>query len=122
MNKAALENVAGNLNALFSEFFNVFQEPSVFLQVGFVAASFLAAWGLDRLTRGPIEKSARNIKGAPRVLRVVSALRRRMQLVFFVLMLWLGVVFDRAAGGPSSQILSIVLSLSLAYLLIAVAS
>ena len=74
------------------------------------------------MTRDPIERQARRIKGAPGVLRIVVAVRRRMRLVYFVVLMWFATLFDLAAGGPRSQIVSVVFKLALAYLVIAVAS
>ena len=118
----SLERLRSDLTTYASDFLAFFREPTTFLQFVVVAVCFLVAWGLDRATRAPIEGAARRIRGAPRVLRIVAAIRRRMRLVFFVLLLWVSTLFDTAAGGPRSQVLSVVLNLALAYLVIAIAS
>lgn len=118
----SLERLRSDLTTYASDFLAFFREPTTFLQFVVVAVCFLVAWGLDRATRAPIEGAARRIRGAPRVLRMVAAIRRRMRLVFFVLLLWVSTLFDTAAGGPRSQVLSVVLNLALAYLVIAIAS
>ena len=98
------------------------REPAALVEVAVLAACLALASLLDRLTRAPIERQARRIKGAPRILRIVAAIRRRMTLVFFVLLLWIARLADTVAGGPPSPLLAVVLNLALAYLVIAVAS
>ncbi|EAU42800.1 hypothetical protein FP2506_08161 [Fulvimarina pelagi HTCC2506] len=99
-----------------------FYQPSQLAQVAAVIVCYILAFLADRATRKPIEDQARKIKGAPGVLRIVVAVRRRMRLVFFVLFLFLTTLLDVSAGGPRSQIVTIVFNLALALLVISVAS
>ncbi|WAP67285.1 mechanosensitive ion channel family protein [Jiella pelagia] len=99
-----------------------FYQPSTLAQIAAIAICALLAFALDRLTRGPIEAQARRIRAAPSLLRIIVALRRRMKLVYFVFGLWLLTLADTAAGGPRSSVISVVFNLSLAYLVITVAS
>ncbi|MER0238219.1 mechanosensitive ion channel domain-containing protein [Fulvimarina sp. MAC8] len=99
-----------------------FYQPSQLAQVAAVLVCYVLAFLADRATRKPIEDQARKIKGAPGVLRIVVAIRRRMRLVFFVLFLFLTTLLDISAGGPRSQIVTIVFNLALALLVISVAS
>ncbi|MDY8109586.1 mechanosensitive ion channel [Fulvimarina sp. 2208YS6-2-32] len=99
-----------------------FYQPSQLAQIGAVLVCFVLAFVADRLTRKPIERQARRIKGAPGLLRIVVAIRHRMRLVFFVLFLLVAILLDISAGGPRSQIVAIVFNLALALLVISVAS
>ncbi len=70
-----------------------------------------------------LEARARLIKGQPSLLRVVIALMRRVDWILFVVFLFLAETIIRAATWPSrSYLVSVVLSLSFAWLLVAVAS
>ena len=122
MDQATLRRFGAGVAGWGSDTLAFFYEPSTLTQIGAVVLCLVLAFLLDRLTRGSIETQARKIKGAPRLLRIIVAIRRRMGLVFFVFLLWLTTLFDRAAGGPRSQIVSVVFNLALAYLVIAVAS
>ncbi|RFC65117.1 mechanosensitive ion channel family protein [Fulvimarina endophytica] len=99
-----------------------FYQPSQMAQVGAVLVCLVLAFAADRLTRKPIEREARRIKGAPGLLRVVVAIRRRMGLLYFVVFLFLATLLDISAGGPRSEIVSIVFKLSLTLLVISVSS
>ncbi|MEN3791197.1 mechanosensitive ion channel domain-containing protein [Fulvimarina sp. MAC3] len=99
-----------------------FYQPSQLAQVGAVIVCYVLAFLADRATRKPIETQARKIKGAPGLLRIIVAIRRRMRLVFFVLFLFLTTLLDISAGGPRSEIVTIVFNLALALLVISVAS
>lgn len=122
MDERALRRIGADIAEWTRDLFGFFYQPSSLLQIVVVVACLALAWLLDRLTRGPIEDQARKIKGAPRFLRIVVAIRRRMGLAYFVLLLWGVKLLDAAAGGPRSQIVAIVFDLALAYLVIAVAS
>lgn len=122
MDERALQRIGADVVEWSQDLFGFFYQPSSLLQIAIVTACLAFAWLLDRLSRVPIELQVRKIKGAPRFLRIVAAIRRRMGLVFFVLLLWGAKLIDAAAGGPRSQIVAIVFDLALAYLVIAVAS
>ncbi|MEF2550213.1 mechanosensitive ion channel domain-containing protein [Aurantimonas sp. A2-1-M11] len=122
MDEATFRRIGGSLVEGAGDVLGFFYEPSSLFQIAVVVACLGLAWLLDRLTRDLIEAQARRIKGAPRILRLVAAIRRRMGLVYFVLLLWLATQIDRAAGGPRSQIVDVVFNLAFAYLVIAVGS
>ncbi|GGD27213.1 mechanosensitive ion channel family protein [Aureimonas glaciei] len=117
-----LRQFAERAEAIGRDLLDFFHEPSSLFQMAVVAVCFILATIFDRLSRGAIEDQARRIKGAPRVLRLVAAIRRRMRLVYFVLLVWMASLVDAAAGGPASEIIAVVLKLALAFLVIAVAS
>ncbi|MCB8840444.1 mechanosensitive ion channel family protein [Aurantimonas sp. VKM B-3413] len=122
MDPETLRRIAAGVSEWGREALRFFYQPSSLAQIGVVALCVILAFAFDRVTRHPIERQARRIKGAPGVLRIVVAIRRRMKLVYFVALLWFATLFDLAAGGPRSQIVSVVFKLALAYLVIAVAS
>ncbi|WP_206455974.1 mechanosensitive ion channel family protein [Aurantimonas marina] len=122
MDERALRRIGADVMEWSRDLFGFFYQPSSLLQITIVIACLAFAWLLDRLSRVSIEHQVRKIKGAPRFLRIIAAIRRRMGLVFFVLLLWGAKLLDAAAGGPRSQIVAIVFDLALAYLVIAVAS
>ena len=122
MNQETLREIAHRIDLATRDVLAFFYEPSSLFQLVVVAVCFVAATVLDRLSRGAIEERARRIKGAPRVLRLIVAVRRRMRLVYFVALIWIASLIDAAAGGPISEIIAVVLKLALAFLVIAVAS
>ena len=122
MDQAALRRIAQDVLGWAEGLLGFFYQPSSLVQVAVVAGCFIAGYLLNRLTRKPLENQARKIKGAPRILRLVVAVRRRMTLVYTVLLLWIATLVDTAAGGPRSTIIGVVFSLGLAYLAISIAS
>ena len=122
MDQAALRRIAQDVVGWAEGLLGFFYQPSSLVQVAVVAGCFIAGYLLNRLTRKPLENQARKIKGAPRILRLVVAVRRRMTLVYTVLLLWIATLVDTAAGGPRSTIIGVVFSLGLAYLAISIAS
>ncbi|TFF25259.1 mechanosensitive ion channel [Jiella endophytica] len=122
MDEATLRRIGGEASDWAASALAFFYQPSSLAQVAAIAVAALLAIVLDRLTRGAIEAQARRIRAAPSLLRIIVAIRRRMKLVYFVFCLWLLTLFDSAAGGPRSSIISVVFNLALAYLVISVAS
>ncbi|SMD04270.1 Mechanosensitive ion channel [Fulvimarina manganoxydans] len=122
MNSERLWTIWQAISVWLSEALAFFYQPSQLAQLGAVVVCGLLALGANRATRGPIETQARRIKGAPGLLRIVAAIRRRMTLVFFVFFLWMARLLDTAAGGPESRVVAVVFHLALAYLVIAVGS
>ena len=122
MDQAALRRIGQDAVGWAEGLIGFFYQPSSLVQIAVVAGCFVAGYLLNRLTRKPLETQARKIKGAPRILRLVVAVRRRMTLVYTVLLLWIATLVDAAAGGPRSTIIGVLFSLGLAYLAISIAS
>ncbi|MBO0905084.1 mechanosensitive ion channel family protein [Jiella sonneratiae] len=122
MDEGTLRRAAAQASDFADSTLQFFYQPSTLAQIAAIAVCAIVAFALDRLTRGAIEARARRIRAAPSLLRIVVALRRRMKLVYFVFGLWLLTLADTAAGGPRSSIISVVFNLSLAFLVISVAS
>lgn len=122
MDEAMLRAALSDAVDLGQQVLAFFYEPSTLTQSSVIAVCLGLAYLLHHLTRGPIEAWARGIKRAPRILRIIAAVRRRMFLTYFVTLLWIATSVDAAAGGPRSQIISVVFKLALAYLVIAIVS
>ncbi|SKA33479.1 mechanosensitive ion channel family protein [Consotaella salsifontis] len=97
-------------------------EPGSLIQIAIIVGAFLLAWLLARVTHSALEEQARRIKGAPGILRIVVAFMRRLRTVYFVVLLWAATLAEAALGMAPQRFVSIALSLSLAYLVISVAS
>ncbi len=122
MDQAAIRRIGRDVAGWAEGLLGFFYQPSSLMQIAVVVGCFVAGFLLNRLTRQPLENQARKIKGAPRVLRLVVAIRRRMTLIYTVFLLWIATLVDAVAGGPRSKIIGVVLSLGLAYLAISIAS
>lgn len=97
--------------------------PWTFYQIGIlVVLFFIAKWAAHRV-ESRLEERARHIKGHQGLLRVVVALMRRTDWILFVTLLFAALTILRSVTWPSrTQLISVVLSLSLAWLLASVIS
>lgn len=99
------------------------REPATVIQIAIVASLFLTALLLSRRVEPRLDARARAIKGDPNLLRMVIALLRRLEWVFFVAFVGVAVLLMRALKWPdSSQLASNAFLLALAWLVIAVLS
>ena len=97
--------------------------PELLFQVGLIVLLFLPAWFLSNRVEPLLEKQARKIKGMPGTLRIIVAFLRRMEWLFFVVLLGLAVVGTEIAGWPANNyLIESAMLLSGAWLLISVAS
>ena len=97
--------------------------PELLFQVGLIVLLFLPAWFLSNRVEPLLEKQARKIKGMPGTLRLIVAFLRRMEWLFFVILLGLAVVGTEIAGWPANNyLIESAMLLSGAWLLISVAS
>lgn len=62
-------------------------DPYILLQVGIIVGLYLVSLLLARRAEGPLEAQARNIKDSPGLLRVIISLLRRLEWVFFVVLI-----------------------------------
>lgn len=98
-------------------------QPWIFYQVAIIAVMFVAAKLVAARIEPRIEGLARGIKGQPGILRLVIALMRRTDWILFVLFLLAAVTVMRAVTWPSrSGLISVALSLSLAWVFVSVLS
>lgn len=77
-----------------------FGQTAVLVQIGFILLLFLPALLLSRRIEPLLEERVRNIKGMPGLLRVVAAFLRRMEWLFYVVLLSIAFVAMQAAGWP----------------------
>lgn len=117
---SALIATLTNLAALTLEYVS---RPDTLYQIVIVAVLFVGALFLSRRLQPAIEARARVIKGDPNLLRIVIALLRRLQWVFFCAFAGVATLLAQSFKWPaSSQLISNVFVLALAWLLISVLS
>src|SRR5262249_18472313 len=97
--------------------------PWFLCQAAIVVVLFLAAKFAARRIEPLLEDRARRIKGHPGLLRVVVALLRRTGWILFTVFLFIALTVLRSFTLPSrAHLITIVLSLSLAWLFVSVLS
>ena len=97
--------------------------PSFAIQAAAVVILFLLSRFLAGRIEPRLEEQARRIKGQPGLLRIVIAVLRRITWLLFALLLLGALTLAHAIGMPDGgRLLSIVLSLSLAWLFTSVLS
>jgi len=118
-----IANLASDLQIWIRGLFNYFLTPWFLYQAAIIAVLFLLAKLLARRVEPRLEERAREIKGHPGLLRVVVALLRRTDWIFFNILLFGAFTIMRSTTWPSrSHLIYIVLSLSLAWLFVSVLS
>ena len=97
--------------------------PAIGIQIGLIALLFIPALVLSRIIEPKLEDHARGIKGMPGLLRPIVAFLRRLEWLFFAILLAIAYLVTNVAGWPSSNyLLFSAMLLSCAWLLIAVFS
>jgi small-conductance mechanosensitive channel len=97
--------------------------PDTLFQLGIIVLLYLPALFISWRVEPKLEDRARGIKGFPGALRVIVAFLRRLEWLFFVILLGLAYVGTTVAGWPASNyIVYSVMLLALAWLLISVFS
>ncbi len=97
--------------------------PWFIYQVALILGSFALAWLVARRLEPALEARARRVTGNPGLLRVIAALLRRLDWILFVVLL-VGVlsVMQSVTWPSRSYLVTIALSLSVAWLVISVLS
>ncbi len=96
---------------------------NIVYQLVIIAVLFLPALFLSWRVEPKLEERARGIKGYPGLLRIVIALMRRLEWLFFVLLLGLAYVTTGVVGWPDSNyLIYAAMLLALAWLVISVFS
>ena len=109
--------------ALWESLLGYFGNAWFIYQIGAMVASFLLARLSSRRIRSMLDARARSIKGHPRLLRIVVVTLRRVQSILFAILLGVTLFVMRGITWPShSYLVSIALSLTLAWLVISSAS
>jgi len=97
--------------------------PELLFQLALITLLFVPAWFLSNRVEPLLEKQARKIRGMPGTLRIIVAFLRRMEWLFFVILLGLAVVATEIAGWPANNYLvKSAMLLAGAWFLISVAS
>jgi small-conductance mechanosensitive channel len=97
--------------------------PWFLYQIAIVVVLFLVAKFMARRVEPLLENRARQIRGHPGLLRVIVALLRRTDWILFAVLLLAALTLLRSITWPSrSHFISVVLSLSLAWLCASVLS
>ena len=98
-------------------------QPELLFQVGLIVVLFVPAWFLSNRVEPLLEKQARKIKGMPGTLRLIVAFLRRMEWLFFVLLLGIAYLATAIAPWPETNYLIYsAMLLAGAWLLISVVS
>lgn len=103
--------------------YDYLSQPAIGIQLGLIALLFIPAWLLARRIEPQLESRARTIKGMPGLLRLIVAFLRRLEWLFFALLLALAYVATSVAVWPSSNyLLYSAMLLAAAWLVISVVS
>ncbi len=98
-----------NLTTLATQYFDnvvdFLSRPEVLYQLGIIAVLFLPSWLLSTRVEPKLEERARTIKGMPGVLRIVVAFLRRLEWLFFVILLGAAYVATSIVEWPTSNYL-----------------
>ena len=98
-------------------------QAAVLLQLAIILLMFVPAYLLSRWTAPMLEEKARGIKGMPGLLRIVVAFLRRLEWLFFGILLSFAYVLSGIFEWPeSNQLIYSSVLLSIAWLIIAVTS
>jgi len=98
-------------------------QPAIGIQLGLILVLFVPALLLSRKIEPQLESRARNIKGMPGLLRLIVAFMRRLEWLFFAILLAIAYVASSLANWPSTHyLLYSAMLLSAAWLLISVVS
>jgi small-conductance mechanosensitive channel len=103
--------------------FDYLRQPVILIQFGLIAASFLPALLLSWRIEPKLEERARGIRGMPGLLRVVAVFLRRLEWLFFALLLFIAEVVTTATEWPGNNyLIHSAMLLAAAWLLISVVS
>ncbi|MDZ7770485.1 MAG: mechanosensitive ion channel [Woeseiaceae bacterium] len=98
-------------------------QPAIGIQLGLIVLLFVPAWFLARRIEPQLESRARTIKGMPGLLRLIVAFLRRLEWLFFALLLAIAYLATSVAEWPATNyLLYSAMLLAAAWLLISVMS
>ena len=98
-------------------------QAGILIQLAIIGALFVPALVLSWKVEPKLEERVRQIKGMPGLLRLIVAFMRRLEWLFFVVLLALAYVVTGALQWPASNyVIYAVMLLALAWLLISVFS
>jgi small-conductance mechanosensitive channel len=118
-----IDGITSGVATWVEQQFTELSQPWSLHQIAMIAGLFVFAKVLASRVEGQLEEQARRIKGHQGVLRVVVALMRRTNWIVFTALLFLTLTVLRAVTWPSrSYLVSIALSLAMAWLSVSVLS
>lgn len=118
-----MNQIITRLNEVASVGLEYLQRPDILAQLGLVVVLFLPAWLLSTRVEPALEKKIRKISGMPGLLRILAAFLRRLEWLFYVILLAAAYTATSAFGWPEKNyLLYSVMLLSGAWLLINVVS
>jgi small-conductance mechanosensitive channel len=99
------------------------RQPEFLIQLGLIVVLFLPAWLLSTRVEPVLEERVRKISGMPSLLRILAALLRRLEWLFYIVLLGIAYITTSAIAWPENNyFLYSVMLLSAAWLLINVAT
>lgn len=123
MDKAALESLLAQAQALFEQALAYLSSAEVLIQLGIIVLAVVPAWLLSRVVERKLEGAVRRIHGMPGLLRVIVAFLRRLQWLFIALFLGIAYLSIRVASWPeSSKLIHGAMLLAAAWLIISAVS
>lgn len=118
-----LEDLTRMLTQIADSSIAFLSQPEVIIQAIIVAALFFPALVLSWRVEPLLEERARQLKGMPGVLRVIVAFMRRLEWLFYVVLLGIAYVITSVTGWPAGNyIIYAIMLLALAWLTISVFS
>lgn len=118
-----MEQVTAYATEFYELALGFLKRPEILIQAAIIGAMFVPALLLSWRVEPKLEERARQIKGMPGLLRVILAFMRRLEWLFFVLLLGVSYVVTTVLQWPASNyIIYAVMLLALAWLMISVFS
>ncbi len=118
-----MDQIIAQLNEYANVVLGYLRRPDILAQLGLVVVLFLPAWYLSTRVEPGLEKKVRQISGMPGLLRVLAAFLRRLEWLFYVILLGSAYTVTEVFGWPENNyLLYSVMLLSGAWLLINVVS
>jgi small-conductance mechanosensitive channel len=118
-----LDQIAAQLTEYANVAVGFLRRPEILVQLGLVVVLFVPAWFLSTRVEPALEAWVRKISGMPGLLRVLVAFMRRLEWLFYVILLGAAYITTTVIAWPASNhIIYSVMLLSGAWLLINVVS
>jgi len=118
-----LDQIAAQLTEYANLAIGFLRRPEILVQLGLVVVLFVPAWFLSTRVEPALEAWVRKISGMPGLLRVLVAFMRRLEWLFYVILLGAAYITTTVIAWPASNhIIYSVMLLSGAWLLINVVS
>jgi len=118
-----LDQIIAQLNDYLTVVVGFLRRPEILAQLALIIVLFLPAWFLSTRVEPTLEKKVRQISGMPGLLRVLAAFLRRLEWLFYVVLLGAAYMATDVLGWPENNyLLYSVMLLSGAWLAINVVS